>query len=230
MKIIKLDEVDSTNTYLKNLQDKNDYDTVIALSQTQGRGRRGNTWISQNGMALFSFCIEENNISQEDYIKVPLMAGIAVLRGLYCVEKLDYKFKWTNDIYLEDKKISGILVEKICNYFIIGIGINVNNIDFGNISDIATSLRNTTQKYYNIDDIILTVINEFKNVIKLEWSEILSEINNKNYLLNKEIEVVKMGENIGRGIARNISQDGSLEVLINNKIENYYIGEIHIKR
>ena len=52
-------------------------------------------------------------------MRLPLIAGISVLGGLKKIENLDYKFKWTNDIYIQDKKICGILVEKIRDFFII---------------------------------------------------------------------------------------------------------------
>ena len=149
-----------------------------------------------------------------------------------------YKFKWTNDIYLDGKKLCGILVEKISDWFVIGIGINVNNLSdtgssekFGNLENIAISLRGKSGKFYNIEDIILTIVNEFKNIVKNDsWENVLEDINSNNFLYNREIEIVKYGENIGTGVARNIAYDGSLEVKIEDEIRNYIIGEIHIKK
>ena len=79
---------------------------------------------------LFSvfFLEERENWELEDYLKLPLIAGLATIRGLRGIENLEYKFKWTNDVYLENKKLCGILMEKTDDVYIVGIGINVNNI------------------------------------------------------------------------------------------------------
>ncbi|MDO4589142.1 MAG: biotin--[acetyl-CoA-carboxylase] ligase, partial [Fusobacterium sp.] len=216
MRIFRFSEIDSTSDFLKRSEDKRDYDLVIAQTQTRGRGRRGNNWVSQRGMALFSFLLkEEQNISLEEYSKLPLVTGIAVLKGLKRIENLDFKFKWTNDIYLDDKKICGILVEKVGDFFIIGIGVNINNKLEGAVADIATALTISTGKKYIVEDIIFTIIDEFKSYYQRfvagEWELILDEINSKNYLKNKEITLVGSNFEIS-GVAKDIALDGRLEI------------------
>ena len=234
MRIFRFSEIDSTSDFLKRSEDKRDYDLVIAQTQTRGRGRRGNNWVSQRGMALFSFLLkEEQNISLEEYSKLPLVTGIAVLKGLKRIENLDFKFKWTNDIYLDDKKICGILVEKVGDFFIIGIGVNINNKLEGAVADIATALTISTGKKYIVEDIIFTIIDEFKSYYQRfvagEWELILDEINSKNYLKNKGITLVGSNFEIS-GVAKDIALDGRLE--IETSKENIFanIGEVHIKR
>ena len=234
MRIFRFSEIDSTSDFLKRKDDKRDYDLVIAETQTHGRGRRGNNWVSQKGMALFSFLLKvEEDISIEEYSKLPLVTGIAVLNGLKRIENLDFKFKWTNDIYLEDKKICGILVEKIQDFFVIGIGININNSLEGAVADIATALTISTGKKYIVEDIIFTLLDEFKKQYKRffegEWNFILEEINNRNYLKNREITLV--GSNWQtKGIAGDIAKDGRLEIITEKEKIFANIGEIHIKR
>lgn len=234
MRIFRFSEIDSTSDFLKRSEDKRDYDLVIAQTQTRGRGRRGNNWVSQRGMALFSFLLkEEQNISLEEYSKLPLVTGIAVLKGLKRIENLDFKFKWTNDIYLDDKKICGILVEKIQDFFVIGIGVNINNSLEGAVADIATALTISTGKKYIVEDTIFTVLDEFKKQYKRflegEWNFILEEINNRNYLKNREITLV--GSNWQtKGIAGDIAKDGRLEIITEKEKIFANIGEIHIKR
>ena len=234
MRIFRFSEIDSTSDFLKRKDDKKNYDLAIAEIQTCGRGRRGNNWVSQKGMALFSFLLKvEEDISIEEYSKLPLVTGIAVLNGLKRIENLDFKFKWTNDIYLEDKKICGILVEKIQDFFVIGIGININNSLEGAVADIATALTISTGKKYIVEDIIFTVLDEFKKQYKRflcgEWNFILEEINNKNYLKNKEITLVGNNWEI-KGIAGDIASDGRLEIVTEKEKMFANIGEIHIKR
>ena len=104
------------------------------------------------GMAIFSFFLEEReNWEIEDYLKLPLIAGLATIRGLRGIENLEYKFKWTNDVYLENKKLCGILMEKTDNVYIVGIGINVNNILPKKLKNKAISLTQATNKKYKID-------------------------------------------------------------------------------
>lgn len=231
MRVFRFDEIDSTNKFLKEQNNLQDYDCVIAKTQTAGVGRRGNVWVSNEGMAIFSFALKEaENISLEEYMRLPLIAGISVLSGLKKIEDLDYKFKWTNDIYLDDKKLCGILVEKTKDFFIIGIGININNSDFGYVQDRAISLKNKTGNFYRIEDIIFCIINEFKRYFSEDWSFVLKEINSYNYLKDKEIEIVKYGESLGVGVAKDIAEDGRLIVEIDGQEKLFNIGEIHIRK
>ena len=231
MRIFRFEEIDSTNKFLKEKKDLKSFDCAIAETQTSGIGRRGNIWVSNRGMALFSFALEKDpNISLEEYLKLPLIAGISVLSGLKKFENLDYKFKWTNDIYLHDKKLCGILIEKINDFFIIGIGININNINFGYADNVAISLKQVTNNFYSIDDIIFCIINEFKEYLLKEWNLILQEINFYNYLKDKEIEIIKDNTTLGIGVAKDIAVNGKLNVEINSKSIQFDIGEIHIKK
>lgn len=231
MKILKFDEIDSTNSYMKdNISAFNNYDIVSAKNQTSGRGRRGNTWSSSEGMALFSFLLKsEKKMDIKDYTKIPLITGIATLSALKKIEENDYKFKWTNDIYLNSKKLSGILVEKVGDDFIIGIGINVNNKIPKDLAEIAISLNGE----YDIDKIIFTVVEEFskyyEKFISGKWLEILNEINEHNFLKGKEIKV-KIGEASYYGKALNIAEDGRLEIEMNKQIKYFSSGEIKIEK
>ncbi|MGB6128991.1 MAG: biotin--[acetyl-CoA-carboxylase] ligase, partial [Psychrilyobacter sp.] len=83
MRIFHFDELGSTSDYLKDKKDKKQWDLAIADIQTSGRGRRGNLWVSPIGAGLFSFALKEDpNLSMEEYSKLPLIVGIALLDGL----------------------------------------------------------------------------------------------------------------------------------------------------
>lgn len=231
MKFIKFDEIKSTNDYMKeNIEKFENYDIVSAKNQTLGRGRKGNTWVSTEGMALFSFVLKsEKKLSMKDYTKLPLIAGISTLKALEKIEDNKYKFKWTNDVYLENKKLCGILIEKVEDDFVIGIGINVNNTIPEVIKDIAIALNRT----YDIDKLILKVVEEFYNYyekfITGQWLEILAEINYYNLLKGKEIKI-RIGNEIHYGKALNIAEDGRLEVQILDTIKLFSAGEIKIEK
>ena len=188
--LYKFKELDSTNDYLeRNHRNYEEFDVICAKNQTHGRARRQNDWVSMEGMAIFSFFLEKReNWEIEDYLKLPLIAGLATIRGLRGIENLEYKFKWTNDVYLENKKLCGILMEKADDVYIVGIGLNVNNILPKFLENKAISLTQIKNKKYEIDEIITNIVYEFKLLFKhLEngfWKEILSQINEINYLKN----------------------------------------------
>ncbi|WP_028856685.1 biotin--[acetyl-CoA-carboxylase] ligase [Psychrilyobacter atlanticus] len=233
MRIFHFDELGSTSDYLKEKKNKKQWDLVIADIQSSGRGRRGNLWVSPPGAGLFSFALkEDSNLSMEEYSKLPLIVGIALLEGLKNIVELDYKFKWTNDVYLSDKKLSGILVEKVGDFFIIGIGININNLEFLGESKNGISLKSATGEKYEVLDTIKIVVNSFEKYwnryIRGEWKEILYEINEKNYLLNRNIEIEFLGSKIS-GIGGKILPNGRLEVETPDGIKEFMVGEIHIK-
>ncbi|WP_320045815.1 biotin--[acetyl-CoA-carboxylase] ligase [uncultured Ilyobacter sp.] len=232
MRVFRFDEIDSTNSFLKRESKLENYDLAMAKNQTEGRGRRGNSWISKEGAALFSFVLKEDSkLPMEEYRKLPLVVGVTVLRALKKFQSLDYKFKWTNDIYVNEKKISGILVEKINENFIIGIGINVNNEDFGDLKNSATSLKIESNREFNIEELIFVVVEEFKNCfgefLNGGWELILNEINERNYLLDKPV-TIKIIDKITRGIGGKVLEDGTLEVNVDGTKKSFDIGEVHI--
>lgn len=240
IKIYKFDTIDSTNDYLRrDHSNHEEFDVISAGIQTHSKARRHNDWVSLEGMATFSFFLnEKKEIKMEDYLKLPLLAGLAVVKGLKKIENLEYKFKWTNDVYLKNKKLCGILMEKADDVYIVGIGINVNNTLPKNLENKAISLTQIKNKKYEIDKIITSIVLEFKILCRnLEngfWNEILNQINEINYLKDKNIEL-KFGNKIISGIAQEINEDGEIEVLVSqneaqkDKIKSFSVGEIFEK-
>ena len=240
IKLYKFNEIDSTNEYLrKNHKSYEEFDVISARVQTNGKARRQNDWISLDGMALFSFFLKErDNWEIEDYLKLPLIAGIAVIKGLRKIENLEYKFKWTNDVYVENMKLCGILMEKTEDVYITGIGINVNNMLPENLKSKAISLTQIRNKKYEIDEVIKNIVSEFQILCEqLEnglWENILDKINKINYLKGKRIEL-KFGNEVVSGIAHNINKDGEIEVLMEQneagerEVRSFSVGEIFEK-
>ena len=181
-------------------------------------------------MALFTFLVKKKgDFDDTEYLKLPLIAGLSVIKGLNRIEKLNYMFKWTNDVYLDEKKLCGILSERNGDNFYIGIGININNHLPEKLKNIAVSLSEKMGKQYDINEIAVYITEEFKTLytdfINGLWNEILSEINSRNFLKNKKISI-KSGKNLKSGIAENINNDGEIEVLINNELHSFSFGEI----
>jgi BirA family biotin operon repressor/biotin-[acetyl-CoA-carboxylase] ligase len=223
------DTLNSTNEYLKNKKDKKNFDGVLAHMQIEGRGTRGRKWFSNDGTLMFSFVIrEDRNIAMTEYLKLPLVIGMALLKSLKELENLPFMFKWTNDIYLFDKKLSGILVEKVEDEFIVGIGINLNTDNFGELEDIATSIYSHTGRQYGKIEFAEEIIKNTKIYLSKfyhgEWEEILREINIYNYLKDKDIHFYSGGKDYyGRGC--DIATDGSMTIDSSGKILKFQVGQ-----
>jgi len=231
MNIEIFEEIDSTNEYLKRQKDNKNYDIVMAHKQTKGKGTRGRVWLSTEGILMFSIVIKEDkNISMEEYTKLPLVVGMALLSALEEIEKLPFMFKWTNDIYLYDKKLSGILTEKIGEDFIVGVGINLNILEFGDLN--AISLKAVSGKDYDKLECLKSIVNKIKEYIykfyRGEWNLILGEINEKNYLKNKEIKFIGV-DRIYDGVVKGINNEGELILEEKGKNYNLRIGEVSTK-
>ncbi|MGC1633385.1 MAG: biotin--[acetyl-CoA-carboxylase] ligase [Gelidibacter sp.] len=149
MRIIKLDAIDSTNTYLKQLSiDGNAEDGLAAVAkfQTHGRGQMGTVWDSQEAKNL-TFSVFKDvsfvNIAQHFYISMAV--SLAVYEALNSMGLQRISVKWPNDILSDNKKIAGILIENVIKLnvisgSVIGIGLNVNQTDFADLQSASSLL------------------------------------------------------------------------------------------
>lgn len=136
--IIWHNNVDSTNDEAKRrISELDNLSVVSALSQTKGRGQRGNSWQSEEGKNILMSIVLKHDpdaVQAYDQFVISQISSLAVvdLLGAYEVEA---KIKWPNDIYVGEKKICGILIEhSVCGKWlsssIIGIGLNINQRNF----------------------------------------------------------------------------------------------------
>lgn len=158
--IITLDKVDSTNTEArKRIADIDNLSVLSAKNQTQGRGQRGNKWISAPGLNLtFSIVIKFGDFTTPplqayDQFAISQMASLAVVDFLAAYD-IEAKIKWPNDIYVGNRKICGMLIENslkgdLISWSIVGIGINVNQLDFD--APNATSMSNEKGRTFDTD-------------------------------------------------------------------------------
>lgn len=137
--------------------------------------------------------------------------------------------KWTNDIYLQEKKLAGILVERRENDFFIGIGINVNNAIPIEIKNIAISLQEVYQEKIEIESLILSIVEECRKLLEEyftgNWKNILQEINAINYLQGKKIGL-RAGNLFVQGTVQRIDENGELEILSKEGLRSFGMGEV----
>ena len=216
VKHIHFPTIDSTNQWVKeNLSelDKKDLTIVTADHQSKGRGRFNRPWLSPKGQNLYaSFHLYgEYN---------PLSMAIAITEVL---EDNGFKplIKWPNDILIDNKKVAGILTEKVGKHIIIGIGLNVNmNRDLlEQIDKPATSLSDVSHQEWSIKKILSQLQSQFiKNLNKKK------SIKRAAYLGEKVI--FDDGKKTWEGIFYSWNEDGSISLKLNDKLNTFYSGEI----
>lgn len=199
MKKLVFETLSSTQTYVKENYNKVLDIFVIAKKQTDGRGRLGRYWISNEDNLMFSFIVNCKNLLIENYPLLTLLTGLAVRNTLSTITHNDnFLIKWPNDILYNGMKVCGIIAEGLYkedgNYVVIGIGINVNQTSFDKaISNTATSLKEITRVDYNKDTILDVFENNFKKLLKeLENNDknFIREINSKyNYLKQRLVDI-----------------------------------------
>ncbi|MDH5716047.1 MAG: biotin--[acetyl-CoA-carboxylase] ligase [Spirochaetia bacterium] len=239
IKIIELDEVDSTNDYIKrNIKIFNEnFQTVMAKNQTKGRGRKENQWKSEKDLDLtFSFVFYPTDVIK-NLSPISLFVGLSVYKTINSLLKSDHlKIKWPNDILFNSRKLCGILCERIVDFnnnpvIIIGIGINVNGTK--NILDKkikAISLKNISEKNYDIKFLLNKImINARKyllqyqipllNEIRYELIECLNSIGKEViYYNNKSIKK--------EGIVSGLSNSGYLIVKDKEQQKEYEVFDV----
>ncbi len=156
-KIVHIEETDSTNRWLRSFGSKEDRNiggansetsiVVVADYQTAGKGCGTNTWESERGKNLtFSMLIHPKGIPANQQFHITEIVSVALCKMLQSYIYNKVEIKWPNDIYVDDKKICGILIEnrlqrtdiKDC---IIGIGLNVNQTVFKSDAPNPVSIR-----------------------------------------------------------------------------------------
>ena len=214
--------VNSTNSIAKDFAKKNVENGTIIISKVQnnGRGRNNHSWISPKG-GLWMSIILKPNISPNKVQYLTLITGISLSKTINENFDLKTSIKWPNDVYIDDKKISGILTEghitkEKVNYLILGIGVNLNN----NSSDlqldsqkIAVTLKEELGHSINICDFLNKFLKNLENYYKIlinnDFNRILNDWKALNNTLGKIVEV-KQGHEIIIGEAYDLGDDGSL--------------------
>lgn len=220
MKITIFDTLPSTNDYCETREFGEDT-AIIAREQTGGKGTKGRSFSSPRGGVYLSLvryypCKAENSFS---LMIASCMAVVKTLE-LYGVRA---DVKWPNDVFLNGKKICGILIK---NSFegenvkksITGIGVNVNNDIPKDLADIAINLKSVVGEV-DIDEF-------YKRLIENLYADYsVDEYRSRNIVLGKEITVIKNGES-RKAVAEDVAADGSLVL---NGGERLFYGEVTIR-
>lgn len=213
--IIRFDTVDSTNKRAREYL--SDGVVVVANAQTEGRGRRGRTWLNTKGALLMSIVVK-SKLDVENTALIGLASAAAVYETLNRYTSVC--IKWPNDIItMAGKKLCGILSECVFSgdeiYAIIGIGINVNASDMpADLTYPASSVYIETGKQFSVGDMLDQIINELDEKLKLLNADIdrLLEIYRKYCItINKKV-LINTCDSVFEALAVSVDKQGRLVV------------------
>ncbi|WP_272679115.1 bifunctional biotin--[acetyl-CoA-carboxylase] ligase/biotin operon repressor BirA [Providencia sp. PROV019] len=235
--------IDSTNQYmLERINSLKSGDTCLAEYQSAGRGRRGRQWISPFGCNLYLSMYWKLDQGPAAAVGLSLVVGIVIAEALNKISQDKVKVKWPNDLYMNDKKLAGILVELTgktgdAAHIIIGIGINIgmnkNNIEDANtITQEWSSLRDEVENIER-NELSANIIKSLRKSLVIFEREGLKPFLERWFkldnFLNRPVKLL-IGNDIITGVERGINDQGALLLQKDNdEIISYIGGEISLR-
>ncbi|EJD6509867.1 bifunctional biotin--[acetyl-CoA-carboxylase] ligase/biotin operon repressor BirA [Providencia rettgeri] len=235
--------INSTNQYmLERIPSLKSGDTCLAEYQSAGRGRRGRQWVSPFGCNLYLSMYWKLDQGPAAAIGLSLVVGIVIAETLNKISQEKVKVKWPNDLYMNDKKLAGILVELTgktgdAAHIIIGIGINIgmnkNNIESSNtITQEWSSLRDEVEDIER-NELSVNIIKALRESLVIFENEGLKPFLDRWFkldnFLNRGVKLL-IGNDIITGVERGINEQGALLLQKNNgEIIPYIGGEISLR-
>ncbi|MDB5003446.1 MAG: BirA family transcriptional regulator [Mucilaginibacter sp.] len=237
--LVTIKELDSTNTFLKTLLSNSkplpEGTVIMAESQYAGRGQQQNKWHSEPGKNLtFSILLNPTFLPVINQFDLNRVVSLGVFDALepYLGDKL--KIKWPNDIYYDDRKLGGILIEthiqgdRIKNA-IIGIGLNINQESFLPGAGNAISLKQILHKDYDLRTILSEICGHIEayylNLKASKFSFVRNTYLSRLYWLN-QAKRFKANDVVFEGIIKNVKDEGLLVVDNNGTLQEFSLKQI----
>ncbi|MBQ7863741.1 MAG: biotin--[Lachnospiraceae bacterium] len=236
---IVLSETDSTNRYVKELAAAGapEGTVVIANKQSAGRGRLGRSFFSPEEKGIYMSILLRPDIELSKAVLITSMAAVAVARAIEQVSGIPAQIKWVNDIFLNKKKVCGILTEagidaerQKLDYAVLGIGVNVGTMEFPEeLKEIATSVSNEYGFAVSKEELVDEILKELEIWYPTLWNGgFLEENKKRSILLGKEIlvldETAPGGSYAAKAVDINelgnliIDRDGTTKVLNSGEV------------
>lgn len=235
-KLIYVPECHSTNSLINELNDQSGLPegaVVITDNQTAGRGQRGNSWISEPRRNLTcSILLQTGFLQAKDQFQLNMVISLSILKALKGLVSQIIKLKWPNDIYIEGRKIGGILIEsqlqgESLTSSIVGIGINVNQEQMDQPR--AASLYNFSHTEFDLNEIFQSLMESVEH----EYIELRSGRTAmlKQQYLNalykyKEEQQFEYGNERFNGFIHDVDEQGKLIVNSRGRIQRFAFKEV----
>lgn len=238
--LIKLTTVDSTNNYFKSLMSKSEPlaegTVIMADDQFAGRGQQESTWISAPGKNLtFSLLLKPGFLPITQQFKLNMVVCNALRNAISTFSQRNIAFKWPNDLYYDHKKLGGILIENMLagNTYkasIVGIGINVNQLEFsGLLAHKATSLGQILQRDVNLIQLLAEICSQIESgYLRLKSGTYtdLEEQYLKGLYKYDEIAFYKQGDDVFEARITGVTAQGLLVMEKAGKTVQFNLKEI----
>jgi BirA family biotin operon repressor/biotin-[acetyl-CoA-carboxylase] ligase len=218
--ITVLEEVGSTSDWLKSNAPSLPTGTVVFTeSQTAGRGRRDNKWIAPRGKDLMFSLLLQPAAPFEKWPRITTLAALAICKAIEAELPLQPRIKWPNDVYLNDRKISGLLAETVSTpnglRLVLGIGLNVNTLDFppdlpatSLLKQLSSSVLHEIDRNTLASRLLGTLHAEFKRIDD-DFTSAVAEVRERSWLLGRQIRArAPHGEVFGRVL--DLNEEGQL--------------------
>jgi len=210
----------------------------LAEAQSAGRGRRGRTWVSPYASSLYFSMLWRFSSGYQAMAGLSLMIGVIVNDTLLELGVGQCQLKWPNDIYFNNRKLAGILIEVegqvgASASAIIGIGLNIRlPNDVKGIDQAFTDLHTISQQLIGRNKFAAKLIENLWEALPLFENEgmkpFISRWQQADLYNNKEIKLLS-GKNVTVGIGRGIDETGALLLEIDRKIQAFHGGEISVR-
>lgn len=210
------ESIDSTNTYCKRLlaDGKGGEFLVIANNQTAGRGRQGKSFYSPSETGIYFSLVIRPDTSLQNAVTATTAASVAVCKAIEKLTDLKPKIKWVNDVYLNGKKVCGILTEATTDFesgivdsVIIGIGINISTTKFPGDVEGAGCL----DVDINRSALIAETVNELMNIAGGDYASFIEYYRSHSMVIGEKIKFIQNGKTTF-ATALAIDERGGLEV------------------
>lgn len=221
----------STNTYIKEHLALPHGATVIARSQTAGRGRKGRTFVSDEG-GLYMSLLLRRTLTAKTVGLLTSAAAVAVAEAIENLAPVSVQIKWVNDLLIHGKKVCGILAEGSVadGWAIVGIGVNLAAVTFPkDLKEVATTVQNECGKTVSPAALAAEILNRLEPILDTaEDGAFLEETRKRSAVIGKDITVYRGAETFPAH-AVGIDQAGGLVIITQHGEETLTSGEVSIR-
>ncbi len=238
--ILVFEETESTNRDAKKMAAEGAPEGTVILAERQsaGRGRLGRSFFSPGEKGIYMSVLLRPELDMQKMVRITSMAAVAVARAIERVSCVKTQIKWVNDVYLNNKKVCGILTEGGFDnegkfaYAVLGIGVNVGFMEFPeDIKEIATSVSNECKKEITREALIVEILKELELWYPSLWDgSFLKESKERSILLGKEILVLDVDKKpLYAAKAVDLDDLGHLIIEREGKKELLHSGEVSVR-